>query len=313
MVAPSHLKSFQALEAALRAGSLKDAADGLAITPAAVGQRIKSLEDYLGLDLLVRGRSGLAPTASLVPALAHIHAAFRELEAASELLDLQRGQEIHIAAVPDFADLWLRSRLVQFRAEHPNTLFRVNGEGEAPLRLRTADCEISFGARTPDGTHTDILFGDYVAPIATPENVQRIKALPKRERLEGFPLLHFDFYKDDPESPNWPIWVREQKYRRTAPERGLRFQRIASGLDAVLAHAGIAICGLALIRELVDSGELALPFGIPAGGATEYVFKARFRAEALARPQVRRFRAWLQSEASDTAAWLSAKTARRAR
>ena len=65
MVAPTHLKSLQALELAARLGSLRDAAGVLAITPAAVGQRVKALEDYLGRDLLVRGRSGLKPAPAL--------------------------------------------------------------------------------------------------------------------------------------------------------------------------------------------------------------------------------------------------------
>ena len=51
-MALSHLRSLQALEYALRAGSLKDAASGLGITPAAAGQRIKALEEYLGLSLI---------------------------------------------------------------------------------------------------------------------------------------------------------------------------------------------------------------------------------------------------------------------
>jgi hypothetical protein len=46
---PSHLKSLQALELAVRTGSFAAAADILAITPAAVGQRVKALEDYLGM------------------------------------------------------------------------------------------------------------------------------------------------------------------------------------------------------------------------------------------------------------------------
>src|SRR5437773_889884 len=133
MPPPSHLKSLQALELAVRTGSLKAAADLLAITPAAVGQRVKALEDYLGLELLVRGRLGLQPAPALSGALPHLSAAFRELELASLRLDLQRGHEIHVAAPPDFADLWLRPRLAAFKAEHPNMLFCVNGEGEAPM------------------------------------------------------------------------------------------------------------------------------------------------------------------------------------
>src|SRR5579875_814450 len=103
MIAPTHLRSFQALELAVRTGSLKRAADMLAITPAAVGQRVKALEDYLEVELLVRGRSGLQPTPALAGALDHLSAAFRELGQAAELLELQRGQEIRIGATSDFA------------------------------------------------------------------------------------------------------------------------------------------------------------------------------------------------------------------
>src|ERR1700689_4386031 len=104
-MALSHLKSLQALELALRLGSLQAAARALWITPAAVGQRIKSLEDYLGMGLVGRGRSGLQPAPEIAEALGHLRAAFQELEAVASKLNLQRGDEIHIAAASDFADL----------------------------------------------------------------------------------------------------------------------------------------------------------------------------------------------------------------
>lgn len=302
MVAPSHLKSFQALEAAVRAGSLKGAADALAITPAAVGQRIKALEEFLGVDLLLRGRSGLAPTASLSAALPHLRAAFRELETVGDVLDLQRGQEIHIAAVSDFAELWLKPRLERFRAAHPNAQFCINGEGDAPMRLGAVDCTISFAAQPPGA---DALFRDFVLPISSPENARRTGHLKRRDAVEGFPLLHLDFYRDDPAAPNWPAWISANRIRRTAPERGIRFQRIAPVVEAVLADAGIAICGLALLTEQIDAKALSLPYPISSGQWTAHAFGARFRADALARPQIRRFQAWLLEEAAVTRAWLA--------
>ncbi len=305
MVAPSHLKAFQALEAALRAGSLKNAAEELAITPAAIGQRIKALEDYLGIDLLARGRSGLAPTPALLGAMAHLRAAFRELETAADLLDLQRGHDIHIAAAPDFADLWLLPRLAQFRAAHPNIRFCVNGEGEAPLRLGAADCEIGFAAPAEDPDMVP-LFRDFVLPIGSPENVRRIAALGRRDRLEGFPLLHLDFYKDDPLVPDWTGWIAANRLRRDAPERGIRFRRIAPIVEAVRADAGLALCGVALIAGMVDDGRLSLPFPVATGSWSAGLFQARFRGNALLRPQMARFRAWLLREADLTRAWLDA-------
>jgi LysR family glycine cleavage system transcriptional activator len=302
MTATSHLRSLQALELAIRTGSLRAAADALAITPAAVGQRVKALEDYLGIDLLTRGRSGLRPAPSLQAALPHLRAAFRELDAAATLLDLQRGQEIHIAAVSDFADLWLKPRIGAFEAEHPNILFCINGEGEAPLRLGPVDCEISFG---PGRDGSDQLFKDFVLPISSPENTARIARLSKLERLEGFPLLHLDFYKDDAAAPDWERWIASQKLRRTAPERGIRFQRISPVLEAVLANAGLAICGVALLAEFIKDGRLSLPFPSTSGAWTDHAFQARFRGDALIRPQVKRFREWLLGQSAATAFWLA--------
>jgi LysR family transcriptional regulator, glycine cleavage system transcriptional activator len=306
MPATPHLRSLQALELALRTGSLQGAAAVLGITPAAVGQRVKVLEDYLGVDLLVRGRSGLKATASLGPAVAHLNAAFRELETAATLLDLQRGSEIHIAAVSDFAELCLLPRIAAFRADHPNTAFCINGEGDAPLRLGLVDCEIAFGPVAG----ADLLFHDYVAPITSPENTDRIAGLPRRDRLEGFPLLHLDFYKEDPAVPDWAEWSVSHRIRRTAPERGTRFQRIAPVLDLVLANAGIAICGLGLAGDILEDKRVTLPFSAASGAWTQHAFVARFRSEALGRAQVRRFRDWLLAESQSTANWLQRRFGR---
>lgn len=305
---PSHLRSLQALELALRTGSLKGAASQLAITPAAVGQRVKALEDYLGVDLVVRGRSGLQPTLELNAALPHLQAAFRELAQAADLLELQRGQQIRIAAVSDIVDLWLALRLPAFRAKHPNIELEINGVGELPRRLSAADCEIFFGpvgsTCLPDDRRGELLFHDYVLPITSPENDRRVAALGGSTCLEGFPLLHVDFYRDDLHAPKWPEWLTTQGLTRTAPERGIRFQRIAPAMDAVKANSGFAMCGIALLREEIDAGRLSLPFPVQCGRRTTHAFQVRFRADTLQRPQLRRFRQWLLDEGSLTRRWL---------
>ncbi len=308
MVTPTHLRSFQALELALRLGSLKAAADELAITPAAVGQRIKALEDFLSMELLVRGRAGLQPAPALAAALPALARAFRELDAVVDILDMQRGHEIHIAATLDFAELWLTPRLDGIRSALPNISFCINGEGDAPHRLGPADCEIRFGAPQ---TGNDLLFTDYIIPVSSPENTRRISVLAKRDRLEGFPLLHLDAYKDDPSIGGWGEWITANRMRRTAPERGIRFRRISAALEAVLADAGLALCGLGLIADLIGEGRIAAPFGLTEGSWTSHAYVARFRSDALHRPQVRRFRDWLLAESETTRARLTSLAAGR--
>ncbi|HTV80328.1 MAG TPA: LysR family transcriptional regulator [Steroidobacteraceae bacterium] len=304
MVAPTYLKSLQALEMAIRRGSLKAAAEALAITPAAVGQRVKVLEDYLGFPLLLRSRTGLRPSPEIEGALPHLASAFRALDVTVEQLDMQRGHELQIAAVPDFADLWLLPRLSGFRAHNAHVTFCINGEGDAALRLGPADCEITFGP-WQEQERTDLLFRDYLLPVSSPATRRRIGRLKAKTRLEGYPLLHLDFYRDDPRALNWPQWIAANRLKRTAPERGIRFRRIIRAVDAILADAGLSICGLALLERHIEDGSVILPFAVGSGGWTSHGFQARFAAHALARPQVRRFRQWLTQEARLSAAWLA--------
>jgi LysR family glycine cleavage system transcriptional activator len=300
MPATPYLRSLQALELAVRHGSFVGAAADLGVTPAAVGQRVKALEDYLGVELLVRGRAGVSATPALGPALPRLREAFQALEAAAEELELQRGRELHIAAASDVTELWLKPRLKRFRALHPNILFTINGEGDAPRRLGRVDCEISFGSAGEDPARR-LLFRDYVVPVASPENVARTAHIDLKTRLEGFPILHLDFYKDDPAGLSWPEWVAANGVSRAFPERGMRFQRIGSALDAVAANAGVTLCGLALITEQLDAGVVALPFPINTGRWSEHGFVARFRSDLAGQKHVERFRAWLVEEARTTA------------
>lgn len=303
MVISTHLKGLQALEMAIRTGSLKAASEKLAITPAAVGQRIKTLEDWLGLYLLKRGRSGIRPTRELEAAMAHLAAAFRELETVTNILDFQRVHEIHITADTDWADLWLRPNLAAFKVENPNILFCINGIGDVPVRLGQSDCVIWFG-EAGGGEDEEVLFHDYLMPISSPENTRRVSVLPKKERLEGFPLLHLDCYKCDPASIGWPEWTSRHGYRKTAAERGIRYAHVVHALEAVYSDAGFLICGMALIQKQIDEGKISLPFAISEGAWTEHAYNVSFREGAMRRSQVATFRVWLVEQGRSTEAQL---------
>jgi LysR family glycine cleavage system transcriptional activator len=60
------------------------------------------------------------------------------------------------------------------------------------------------------------------------------------------------------------------------------------------------ICGLALITDRLERAEFTLPFPVSTGAWTSHAFQARFRRDAILRPQVRRFRQWLEAEAQET-------------
>ncbi len=147
------------------------------------------------------------------------------------------------------------------------------------------------------------MFGDFLVPIGSFDNTDRLAKIA-RDKLEGFPLLHLDFYKDDPRAVGWPQWIAAHGHRKKAFERGVRFRRIAPALDAVLSGAGLMICGLALLSDLVDDRKISFPFPLASGTATSHAYCATFRAGALLEPQVKRFREWLLAESGATQRWL---------
>ena len=61
-------------------------------------------------------------------------------------------------------------------------------------------------------------------PITSHENERRVAALGGSTRLESFPLLHVDFYRDDPNAQKWPEWLVSQGLRRTSHAFQVRFR-----------------------------------------------------------------------------------------
>jgi len=124
------LNALRVLDAAARHLSFTRAADELAVTPAAVGQQIRALEDLLGVVLFRRTSKGLELTDEAASGLAALRTGFLHFEDAVQTM--QAGQSSHvftIASPRDFFAAWLAPRLTAFRAENPQVRFViVDGE-----------------------------------------------------------------------------------------------------------------------------------------------------------------------------------------
>ena len=124
------LNALRVLDAAARHLSFTRAADELAVTPAAVGQQIRALEDLLGVVLFRRTSKGLELTEEASAGLEALRTGFLHFEDAVQAM--QAGQSSHvytIAAPRDFFAAWLAPRLAAFRAANPDVRYAlVDGE-----------------------------------------------------------------------------------------------------------------------------------------------------------------------------------------
>ncbi|MFA7602604.1 MAG: LysR family transcriptional regulator [Novosphingobium sp.] len=125
------LNALRVFDAAARHLSFTRAADELAVTPAAVGQQIRALEDLLGVVLFRRTGKGLELTDEASAGLEALRTGFFHFEDAVQAM--QAGQSSHvytIAAPRDFFVAWLAQRLAAFRAANPQVRY-VLVDGEA--------------------------------------------------------------------------------------------------------------------------------------------------------------------------------------
>jgi LysR family glycine cleavage system transcriptional activator len=280
---------------AIREGSLNRAADRLGITPAAVGQRIRVLEDFLGTDLLLRGRSGLTPTPELQTTLADLRLAFDSLERVTQSLDFQRVSEIHIVADQDWTELWLQPRLPSFRRDFPNILFCINGAGDVPMRIGSPDLRITYGEDPGDPMYRDIL-----VPVTDPDNPRRLKDWDPVLQMEGMPLLHLKSHREGPDRPGWVEWFDRFGHRRTGQDRGVHYPSARIAIDAVRQKVGFLVCGVSLVLKDLSDGKVVMPFPAKDHIVAPHPYRLQVSPSAAKRPQIERFTTWLWAETAAT-------------
>ena len=124
------LNALRVFDAAARHLSFTRAADELAVTPAAVGQQIRALEDLLGVVLFRRTAKGLELTEEATAGLEPLREGFLQFEGAVQAMQAGQSSHVYTIAVPrEFFAAWLAPRLAVYRTLYPEARFvLVDGE-----------------------------------------------------------------------------------------------------------------------------------------------------------------------------------------
>jgi LysR family glycine cleavage system transcriptional activator len=141
------LETLRVFEVACRLGSYSAAARELRVTHSAVSQRIRQLEEDLGLTLFERQGNRMVPTSSGLRLQAGVKGAFSELGAALGSLQTGRAEaEITISLLPVMAARWLVPRLPRFKARFPRVNLHVKADQSlANFKSDGVDIAIRFG------------------------------------------------------------------------------------------------------------------------------------------------------------------------
>jgi len=254
------LKCLTAFDATVRLESMTAAARELGTTQPAISQRIRQLEDALGLPLFDRTQRRPRLTADgrsyheeIAGALRRIQGATRRLRARASA----RSQEISIAVHFGFAHLWLLPRLPRLEAAFPATEFEV-----LPVdrlwgdEMADADLTVRFGRFAERSRHERPLIAESVYPVCSPafSTTHGIEGALDSGAVTRLPLLHMD--DRDPRWLDWPRWC--ELAGLSAPRRSARFHynNYPLLLNAAIEGNGIALGWHGLIAPPLEEGTL---------------------------------------------------------
>ena len=164
------LNALRVFDAAARHLSFTRAADELAVTPAAVGQQIRALEDVLGVVLFRRTPKGLELTVEADAGLESLRSGFLRFEEAVEAMQAgQSSKSLTIAAPRDFTARWLAPRLARIAAADPELRFTLI-TADQPLDFTEANLDLAIRwAESADGLEGSRIAAGEVTQIAPVE------------------------------------------------------------------------------------------------------------------------------------------------
>jgi LysR family transcriptional regulator, glycine cleavage system transcriptional activator len=154
------LNGLRVLDAAARHLSFTRAADELAVTPAAVGQQIRALEDMLGVVLFRREPKGLALTPEAENGLDALRAGFLQFEEAVRAMQSgQSSKSLTIAAPRDFTAKWLAPRLAAYGRADPDLSFVLVTADDNP-DFTEANLDLAVRLGTGPGEHEGVMLSE---------------------------------------------------------------------------------------------------------------------------------------------------------
>lgn len=292
-----HLNALRAFEASARHQSFSAAAAELNVTPAAVGQLVRSLEQWLGTPLFVRGVSGrarLVTTDAAERALPDIRAGFDRLALGLEHLKHGAlGGVLTVTVSPAFAAKWLLPRLDGFHSVCPDTDVRLDTQLRAvDFLAQRIDIGVRYGAGSWPGLVSEKLMDEGVYPVCSPRLLTRSTSLETVEDLVHETLIHDQSMDSHTGFATWETWLRAAGVTYASAGRGLKINNSAAVLQAAIDGQGIALARSVMARDDVAASRLVRLFP-EVEFASPLAYYVVYRSESAALQKVLAFRDWL--------------------
>ena len=285
------LEAIRFFEVAGRHQGFAKAARELGVTPGAVAHRVRTLEQYLGVELFERQSHGLALSARGQALLIEVQHTLSALDRTTERFRAgANAGALKLVAVEAFAEMWLMPRLAAFRCAHPEIVIEFETDHyEVDPARREFDVWIAFVARVSRTVQSEVLFEETLAPVCSPAFLASRGRPEQPADLHGWPLL-YDLAWDD----YWAHWFAAREAGAPDMSRASGYRLYSMMVQAALKGMGVALGHSLLIAPYLERGTLVRLFEPPVAAPARY-----FLAVAPGsgeKPEARAFLDWLRAE-----------------
>lgn len=300
----NRLKWLQAFEATARHGSFTGAAKELDVTPAAVGQLVRALEQWVGHPLLIRHRSGserLVLINEAQAALGEISQGLDKLESGLKKLRGRKARSVVIVTASQVLVMnWLLPRLGRFSESNDTIDVRLDvADRLIDLTHGEADIGIRCGPGGWPGLVANWLMDEEAvmvcSPVLLPENGQIAPGWLSEQKLIQDDTPHL--------GANFPSWeqVLQQLGEPLVRQTRLHINSTAAVILAALGGRGVILVRKALVQQDLDIGRLVALFPQHRWPIT-WSYYLVSSAQSLKRPEVRIFHDWVVKDVELNAA-----------
>lgn len=290
--------SLQVFACAARHLSFTRCADELHVTPGAISQQIRQLEERLGFSLFHRVGRGLELTAEGQRLSMVANEVNSRISDELRLLHSGRiGGLLKIRCIPSFLSKWLMPRLPSLEAEYPDIQLHIVAEDSSgSLRDDDFDLAIDLNDGSYPGLNTTPLLEEELFPVCSPKLLQGRPPLDSPSQLVHYPLLHdITAWRDSYEYAEWEFYLAAIGADGIDVRRGHTFNRNHLTIDAARMGMGVAIARRALITDELEQRSLIAPFGSAIKARKKYVIA--YREGALNTPSRRAVHDWIVDQA----------------
>lgn len=277
--------------------NLAEAARRLQITPGAISQQMKLLEEALNTSLTFKDGKRVKLTPDGLRFHEACSGAFELLREAQAELERSKNQtNLSISALPSLLKAWLAPLVFEWQDIHyPDLTIQFKGSHSEPSSDRDdIDFRITYGNNDTASQNALALYTDSVVPVCSPSLLGANKKLHSPADILNFPLLATDWQPKFTSPPSWHEWFAANNVDDSAAAGRGSFRIFSLShmtIESALAGQGFALAQCSMIAADVAAGRLLIPFKQALSLPWPYVLK--WKPNVFHKPHCRAFHRWL--------------------